>query len=183
MQLLTVVLLGALVITFPRVIAAEPPEYTVCAVLARLPELDGKIIRVRGIAGARSRASYLRSSDCDLKLRTEELVWPNEINLTGAGGALRKPEFEPDRPSLNRLYAVLRDQTPRASPYSTSVVEVPVVIEGQVACRMIIAINGNRQLVLGGLGPAGQFPAQLVIKSVVFIDSDKRVEFPQTPRR
>lgn len=182
-QTLTVILIGSLIFAYPRGLAAQPPEYTVCEVLARLPELDGKIIRVRGIAGARPRAGYLRASHCDLKLTTEELVWPNEISLAGAPVALRKPEFEPDESSRKQLYAVLTDRAPRTSPFSTSVVEVPVVIEGQLEYRMSVAINGNRQRVLGGLGPVGQFPAQLIIKSVPVIEMDKRVEFPQTPHR
>ena len=72
-------LLGVL---FAALAADRIPPLSVCDLIARRDEYNGKMVEVRGLLAAGGHGPYLVPPDtCSYELTTRGVVWPNIINL------------------------------------------------------------------------------------------------------
>jgi hypothetical protein len=78
--------LVAFVLTFTTLYAQAPykekPPLTVCEVIAKRSVYNGQIVAVPGRVGGGGHGIWLDSPDCEYKLVTRGVEWPNVIFLT-----------------------------------------------------------------------------------------------------
>jgi len=77
---------------------AEPPipTFTVCEILSRRMEYDGKLVRIRARLGATDEGVWFEGDDCPGILTIDGHVWPSMISLEVASSEMG--EYTHDHP-------------------------------------------------------------------------------------
>jgi hypothetical protein len=142
---------------------------TVCEVLSKLDKYRGKEVGIRGVlmGGRHGSALYDRNqaeAPCPEVLKQQRtwpsavyLVWPNQKTVDG--GPRR---FEPELEAIEKNMADARKQVRENRDQL-----IVATFFGEVRARRRIAIFPREDWYLGnGYGQGGQYPAQLVIRTV-----------------
>jgi hypothetical protein len=143
---------------------------SVCELIAHRVEYNGRVVMVRGEVKQGPHGAWMASlSDCQYKLITEGISWPNEIFLAYPNSRSPLEEFhanfEVDWKSVRRAENQLKH-----SEYDPAIDHVVETYVGRFVTYLNLENRVNSPTLGGnrfGFGPKGlDAPAQLLIKSI-----------------
>jgi len=169
--------------------AGAPQELThlsVCEAISNRSAYSGRVVEVRGIVMAGGHGIYLApSGNCEYKLVTRGVVWPNIINLVFPNN--RSPDvyahapFEYDRQVIDDADRRVLKMGYRAGlDTETATYEGLFVTYNDLEKRVSPGVPNAFRI---GFGPVGLgAPAQLVIKTIKDVSVVKAVPEKPKPR-
>jgi hypothetical protein len=147
---------------------------SICSVVAELQSYRGKTITVRGNASITPHLFAIGGvGNCEKKFVTNGYEWTSALSLISS--IHKRPEDAPmpfvtDSASVERLKALLRK---RASSGERPVLGVTIVGQVRARHRYLPVRYGDGETRGNGYGYMAFFPGQLVIKTVLDVESDE----------
>jgi len=164
-------------IAFPASTADRAPRLSLCDLIARRSEYNGRMVAVRGRVAAGGHGPYLVAPGaCSYELVTRGVVWPNIINVVFPDN--RSPDVSAHAPfTLDRGALQALDDYFRNAHYQDGLDVAVATYVGYFVTypdldkRVSPGVPGALRL---GFGPAGMgAPAQLVIKSIKDVPANR----------
>jgi hypothetical protein len=134
--------------------------FSVCELLVKMNEMDGKLISVRGVVDSSEHALFLSDPSCPKTLRLRGQEYPSLLYLTA-----------PDSLYVRKNTSFTFDYKSHADALSRqNGGQKWVLVTGRIDAFPFGEFNRNGSQVALGFGPENGFPCQIVMKDVVASD-------------
>jgi hypothetical protein len=133
--------------------------YTVCELLAKPEQFNGKLLKVRGIVEGGMEGAWLKSDDCPNRFHIGENSLPNAISLS-------YQSEHGTAPPRNAVHIKQIEQQIRGKQRKTSVLILTYTGIFETRTDWKIVTSGNGEKHLWGFGHLNAFPAQLVVADI-----------------
>jgi hypothetical protein len=131
--------------------------FSVCELLMKMNEMDGKLISVRGVMESSEHALFLSDPSCPKPLRLRGQEYPALLYLTAPGS-----------PYVRKKTSFTFDYRSHADALSRQKGRQKwVLVTGRIDAFPFGEYNRNGSQIALGFGPENGFPCQIVMKDVV----------------